>query len=138
MIERIAVETATFLVLAVAAAGNWAAWLGWDQERDVHPDGHETGPYQVWQVVGLVVVLTMLCVVAAALRRLVTAVAAPALGTMTALCLDWSDDDTGLWVVGAALVLLGLLAGGLVIAVLAYGVQNRRAGSAGGGARSAG
>ena len=114
-----------FLVLAGAAAGNWAGWLGWDQTRDVQPDGRETGPYQVWQVVGFVLVLAALCIAAAAFRHFFTAVAAPALGTMTALCLDWSDDDSGLWLVGAFMAFIGLLAGGSIIAGLTFALQKR-------------
>ncbi|AOR36579.1 hypothetical protein BFF78_40900 [Streptomyces fodineus] len=40
------------LVLAGLSAAAWTAWLGWDQQRDAHPDGSTTGPYEAWQVIG--------------------------------------------------------------------------------------
>ncbi|MYW00910.1 hypothetical protein [Streptomyces sp. SID3343] len=97
------------LALAVWAIAAWAAWLGWDQHRDVHADGSTTGPYEAWQVIGLV--LTLLAPVYwAASRRLVTAAV---LGTTTGLTAaayyDWSDDSSGLFVVGAGLVMVGSL-----------------------------
>lgn len=95
------------LALATAAAANWAAWLGWDQKYDVHPDGHVTGPYEAWQVAGLVVVLAAL-VIGAALRIGPVAALAPTLGTAVAVCYDWSDDDSGLWVIGAGMIVCGL------------------------------
>ncbi|MFD0899653.1 hypothetical protein [Actinomadura sediminis] len=130
MTKRIAAETAAFLLLAVAAAANWAAWLGWDQHRDVHPDGHETGPYQPWQVAGLILVLVALTAAAAAYRHPVTAVAAPVLGTMTALCADWSDDSTGLWAVGALMAFAGLFTGAVVATAVVRVVRDRRSGAA--------
>ena len=45
------------LVMAVVSLAMWAAWLGWDQHRDVQPDGSTTGPYEAWQVIGLVLTL---------------------------------------------------------------------------------
>ncbi|MFI6978436.1 hypothetical protein ACIBSV_07535 [Embleya sp. NPDC050154] len=97
----------TFLatpVLAAIAAAAWAAWLGWDQHRDVHPDGSTTGPYQAWQVVGLV--LTLFAAVCRAASR--GHVAAATIGTTTGLTLaaylDWSDDSSGLYMVGVTMV----------------------------------
>ncbi|MBE1530441.1 hypothetical protein [Actinomadura algeriensis] len=126
MTKRIAAETAAALLLVLAAAANWAVWLGWDQHRDVRPDGSETGPYQVWQVAGLILVLIALTVVAAALRHPVAAVAGPVLGTMIALCADWSDDATGLWAVGASLAFVGLLAGALTVTAVVHAVVPER------------
>ncbi|OLT34672.1 hypothetical protein BJF79_33195 [Actinomadura sp. CNU-125] len=128
MTKRIAIGTAAFLLLSVAAAANWAAWLGWDQHRDVLPDGSETGPYQVWQVAGLIVVLIALTVAAAALRHPVAAVAGPVLGTMVALCADWSDDSSGLWLVGACLAFAGLLAGAVTVTVVVHAAARNRSG----------
>ncbi|WP_051301354.1 hypothetical protein [Actinomadura rifamycini] len=128
--KRAAFEAAAFLLLAAAAAANWAAWLGWDQRRDVHPDGSETGPYQPWQVAGLVLVLVALTVAAAVFRHPVTAAAAPVLGTMAALCADWSDDATGLWAVGALMASAGLFTGAVVTTAVVRAVRDRRAGAA--------
>ena len=117
---------AGFLLLTAAAAANWAAWLGWDQRKDEHPDGSVSGPYQPWQVIGLVLVLIALTAGAAACRRSITAATAPVLGTMAALCSDWSDDDSGLWVVGAALALVGLMGGAVTVSGLTYAVRSAK------------
>ncbi|MEU6840815.1 hypothetical protein ABZ930_02930 [Streptomyces sp. NPDC046716] len=98
------------LVPAVTAIAAWAVWLGWDQHRDVHPDGSTTGPYAAWQVIGLV--LTLLAPVCWSAAR--HHVAATALGTTAGLtaaaAFDWSDDSSGLFMVGVVLLALGTLA----------------------------
>ncbi|MFC5747289.1 hypothetical protein [Actinomadura rugatobispora] len=102
----------TVLVFAVSML-NWLVWLGWDQKRDVQPDGIETGPYQAWQVVGLAVVLLGTGAVAVWGRRVVAALAGSVLGTALAAGLDWSrDDGSGLWVIGVTLLALGVLGAG--------------------------
>ncbi|MEU6311742.1 hypothetical protein [Streptomyces sp. NPDC047014] len=111
------------LALAVLAAAAWAAWLGWDQHRDVGPDGSETGPYEVWQVLGLgLTLLVPLCW--AAYRGLAAgAVAGLAVGLTAAAAYDWSDDDSGLFLVGVALVLLGSLVIGSGVCALVGAVR---------------
>ncbi|WP_420707388.1 hypothetical protein [Streptomyces sp. NRRL F-2799] len=56
-LKKSAARSLSFLLPAVVSAALWAAWLGWDEHRDVHPDGSTTGPYQPWQVIGLVLTL---------------------------------------------------------------------------------
>ncbi|WP_084219905.1 hypothetical protein [Spirillospora albida] len=129
---------AGFLLLTAAAAANWAAWLGWDQKHDVAPDGDVSGPYQPWQVVGLILVLVAMTAAAVARRHSFTAVAAPVLGTMAALCHDWSDDDSGLWAVGAAMAFVGLTTSAVIITALAHAVRRASADGPGGTARSRG
>ncbi|OIJ69381.1 hypothetical protein WN71_002430 [Streptomyces mangrovisoli] len=111
------------LLPALVAAALWAAWLGWDQHRDVHPDGTTTGPYEVWQVAGLV--LTLLVPVSwAAYRRHVTgAVLGTTAGLAVAAWWDWSDDASGLFVIGVALVTLGSLAATTVVTAVVRQVQ---------------
>ncbi|MFF9338777.1 MULTISPECIES: hypothetical protein [unclassified Streptomyces] len=110
-------------LLAIAA---WAAWLGWDQKRDVHPDGSETGPYETWQVVGLA--LTLLLPVAWMAVR--GHGAAGALGTSAGLALaafyDWSDDGSGLYVIGVFMVAAGSLAATMVVQALVTRWSDRR------------
>ncbi|GGQ27413.1 hypothetical protein GCM10010266_58410 [Streptomyces griseomycini] len=98
------------LVPAVTASVMWAVWLGWDQHRDVHPDGSSTGPYEAWQVIGLV--LTLLAPVCWAVFRnhAAGAVAGTTTGLTAAAFLDWSDDGSGLFVVGVGMVMIGSLA----------------------------
>ncbi|MER5476788.1 hypothetical protein ABT026_07365 [Streptomyces sp. NPDC002734] len=108
------------LLLAVVAAGLWAAWLGWDQHRDVHPDGSTTGPYEAWQVIGLVLTLLAPVVWAASRRHFAGAVLGTTAGLAAAAWYDWSDDASGLFVVGVALITAGSLAAtALVCAVTA-------------------
>ncbi|MDA5279402.1 hypothetical protein ACWGHM_27235 [Streptomyces sp. NPDC054904] len=97
------------LLLVVVAAALWAAWLGWDQERDVHPDGSTTGPYEAWQVIGLVLTLLVPVYWAASRQYVTAAVLGTSLGLAVAAFYDWSDDGSGLFVIGVGMVLIGSL-----------------------------
>ncbi|WP_329389323.1 hypothetical protein OG625_35875 [Streptomyces sp. NBC_01351] len=97
-------------LLAGVAMAAWAAWLGWDQHRDVHPDGSTTGPYEAWQVIGLVLTLLVPVSWAAFRNHVAAAVVGTTAGLTIAAAYDWSDDATGLFGVGVALVLIGSLA----------------------------
>ncbi|WP_416968552.1 hypothetical protein [Streptomyces sp. 4F14] len=107
----IARQVLPFSLLAGVSAALWAAWLGWDQKRDLHPDGSSTGPYEAWQVVGLVVCL--LGVVGWAARRGYRAEVALGVsaGITGAAFVDWSDDASGLFMVGVLMVAAGTLVG---------------------------
>ncbi|WNB86533.1 hypothetical protein [Cellulomonas sp. ATA003] len=115
------------VALAALAAGCWFAWLGWDDTYQVDPaTGVASGPYETWQVVGAVVTLAVVAGVGAR-----WAGARPTVVGVTAgFTVAWSvtaasADDTGLWLVGALLVLVGVaLLSGLV--ALATGVSRRR------------
>ncbi|WP_327119034.1 hypothetical protein OG206_22935 [Streptomyces sp. NBC_01341] len=95
--------------LAVIAAASWAGWLGWDQHRDVHPDGSTTGPYEAWQVIGLVLTLLVAVYWAASRGRVTAAVTGISVGLTAAAGYDWSDDSSGLFAVGVTLILIGSL-----------------------------
>lgn len=92
------------LVLAGIAAAAWVAWLGWDRHRDVQPDGSTTGPYQGWQVVGLVLTLFAAVCWAAARDHAAAATIGITVGLTLAAYLDWSDDSSGLYMVGVTMV----------------------------------
>ncbi|MFF8592348.1 hypothetical protein ACF061_13020 [Streptomyces sp. NPDC015220] len=111
------------LVAAAVSAAAWAAWLGWDQRRDVHPDGSTTGPYEAWQVAGLILTLLVAVCWAASRRHVVAAVLGPTAGLTGAAFYDWSDDASGLFVVGVGLVMLGSLAGTSAVAAVTAAVQ---------------
>ncbi|WP_037669789.1 hypothetical protein [Streptomyces griseus] len=116
-------------VLAAVSSALWAAWLGWDQHRDVHPDGSTTGPYEAWQVIGLVVTLLVPVYWAASRRYIAGAVLGTTAGLTVAAYDDWSDDASGLFMVGVILVMMGsLVVTGLVSAVVAsaHGDGRRR------------
>ncbi|WP_405558556.1 hypothetical protein [Streptomyces sp. NBC_01171] len=109
-LKKSAARPLSFLLPAVASAALWAAWLGWDQHRDVHPDGSTTGPYQPWQVIGLVLTLLVPVCLGALRCDARSVVAGTSAGLTVAAFYDWSDDSTGLFGVGVTLVLLGSLA----------------------------
>jgi hypothetical protein len=107
------------LVLAGASAAAWAAWLGWDQEYDEHPDGTVSGPYQAWQVIGLVLTLLAPVCWAAYRRHFAGTVLGTTLGLVVAAGYDWSDDSTGLYGVGVGLIMMGSLAATAVVSAVA-------------------
>ncbi|MFJ9814598.1 hypothetical protein ACIRU3_04870 [Streptomyces sp. NPDC101151] len=96
-------------VLAGLSLAVWAAWLGWDQHRDVQPDGTTTGPYEAWQVIGLVLTLLAPVCWAASRRHVAGAVLGTTAGLTVAAYYDWSDDSSGLFMVGVGLVMMGSL-----------------------------
>ncbi|MET9620320.1 MULTISPECIES: hypothetical protein [unclassified Streptomyces] len=98
------------LTTALAALALWAAWLGWDQHRDVHPDGSTTGPYEAWQVIGLVLTLLVPVYWAAFKGYFADAVLGTSAGLTVAAFYDWSDDSSGLFVIGVGMVMIGSLA----------------------------
>jgi hypothetical protein len=109
----------SILLLAGVSLAVWAAWLGWDQHRDVHPDGTTTGPYEAWQVIGLVLILLAPVYWAASRRYLAGAVLGTTAGLTVAAYYDWSDDSSGLFVVGVGLVMIGSLAVTAVVSAIA-------------------
>jgi len=118
------------LLPAGAAPALWAAWLGWDQQRDVHADGTTTGPYAAWQVVGLVLTLLVPVCWAAFRRHVVGAVLGTTAGLTVAASCDWSDDAGGLYMVGVGMVMMGTLAATTVVsAVIASARRDEQAGT---------
>ncbi|MCX5380701.1 hypothetical protein [Streptomyces sp. NBC_00091] len=117
------------LALAGVAMGLWAAWLGWDQHRDVHPDGSTTGPYEPWQVIGLGLTLLVPVYWAASRKCLEAAVLGTTAGLTVAAAYDWSDDGSGLFVIGVGMVMLGSLA---VTGILSLLIASSGRGSRGG------
>ncbi|MER5685483.1 hypothetical protein [Streptomyces sp. NPDC002205] len=111
------------LVLAVVTLGAWAAWLGWDQHRDVQPDGSTTGPYEAWQVIGLVLTLLALVYWAASRRYIAGAVLGITAGLTIAAYYDWSDDSSGLFMVGVGMVMVGSLVVTAVVSVVIASVK---------------
>ncbi|MEU0210409.1 hypothetical protein [Streptomyces canus] len=95
------------LVPAGVSLAAWAAWLGWDQHRDVQPDGSTTGPYEAWQVIGLVLTLLLSVYWTASRCYFAGAVLGTTVGLTTAAYVDWSDDSSGLFVVGVGLIMMG-------------------------------
>ncbi|MFE0257400.1 hypothetical protein [Streptomyces sp. NPDC059010] len=103
-------QLVSMLVLAGLSLAGWAAWLGWDQHRDVHPDGSTTGPYEAWQVIGLVLTLLVPVYWAASRWYVAGAVLGTTAGLTVGAYYDWSDDASGLFVIGVAMIMMGTLA----------------------------
>ncbi|WP_018545040.1 hypothetical protein [Streptomyces sp. LaPpAH-108] len=110
------------VALTATSIALWTAWLGWDQHRDVHPDGSTTGPYEPWQVIGLALTLLLPVCWAAYRRHSLAATLGTPLGLAIASFYDWSDDDSGLFVIGVGLVVAGSLVGCLVVTALVRGM----------------
>ncbi|MGC9378598.1 hypothetical protein [Streptomyces sp. MH13] len=116
------------LVLAGVTSALWAAWLGWDQRRDVHADGTTTGPYEAWQVIGLVLTLLVPVCWAATRRYFVGAVLGVTAGATVSASYDWSDDASGLFAIGVGMVMVGSFAvTSALVAVIAS--RERRGGA---------
>jgi hypothetical protein len=101
------------LVLVAATLAAWWLWLGSDTRYEVDPvTGSTTGPYEPVQVVGCVLSLLVVAVAGGLLLRpwlvvVVMTVAFTAAWSVAAA----TRDESGLWVVGAALVAVGMAAG---------------------------
>ncbi|PZT69200.1 hypothetical protein DN402_19135 [Streptomyces sp. SW4] len=113
------------LALAALSVAAWAAWLGWDQHRDVAADGSTSGPYQPWQVIGLVLSLLLPVCWAAVRERFAAAVLGTTAGLTVASCWDWSDDASGLYGIGVALVMIGTLAATTAVSAVTAGLWRR-------------
>ncbi|MFJ8011004.1 hypothetical protein [Streptomyces sp. NPDC096339] len=102
------------LVLIPVAA--WAAWLGWDQHRDVHPDGSVSGPYEAWQVIGLVLTLLVPVCWAASRRNTAGAVLGTTAGLTLAAFYDWSGD--GFFIIGVGMIAMASLTATFALSAL--------------------
>ena len=115
------------LALAVLAAAMWLAWLGWDDDY-YEVDGVQRGPYRAWQVVGCGLSICVAAVLALiwARRGAVLLAAAASVG----FAVPWgvhaaSTDDSGLWVVGLVMVLVGAFVGLVVLLTVVQLVRRR-------------
>ena len=120
----------TLVVLAIVAvlgvvvltAGAWFGWLGWDSQYQTDPvTGVTSGPYESWQVIGCALTLVSVALAAGVLLHPLVPVAVMPV-TFTAV---WSvdaarTDDTGLWGVGALMILVGFSLCALLLATVAY------------------
>jgi hypothetical protein len=121
--------TAGLFALAAATVFTWWAWLGRDTTMQLDPrTGDYSGPYTTAQVAGAVLTLAALLVLAVLLR----VPALPAAAVMTvAFTAAWTvqaagEDESGLFLVGAILVLVGMTAGTTVVALITAALRRRR------------
>ncbi|MFJ1541531.1 hypothetical protein ACIODS_23555 [Micromonospora chalcea] len=115
------------LLLALATAGAWVAWLSWESGWTVDPQtGDMSGPYAVWQVAAAVLTLGALAAVGGWWLNIW--LVAPVM--TVAFTVPWavhaaSTDDTGLWAVGAALVAIGTTIGTTLVGGAAGWLRRR-------------
>ncbi len=113
---------------ALAAVATWAAWLGWESGYTTDPaTGAVSGPYSVAQVAGCVLTLLVLAVVAG--RWAPPWFVAPAI--TLAFTAAWtvhaaSTDDSGLYGVGALMLLVGLGTASMLVCTASWLVARRR------------
>jgi hypothetical protein len=115
------------LFLAAATVGAWVLWLGWDTEYDVDArTGASSGPYQPWQVIGCVLTLVLLAALAG--TRLSPWLVASVMTVAFTAAWSWraaSADDSGLWAVGAVLVLVGMALGSVLVSLAGRRIGRR-------------
>lgn len=133
-----------FLVFAVAAvlgAATWLIWCGFDTTYYLDDAGNSQGPYRAWQVVGCGI--TYLSITAAGSYYFLTRASPPpaivfSIGMAFGFWLTWTiqaamSDDSGLFVIGAALLGVGLSIGTLMGVGAGVGLKaivvSRRTGS---------
>jgi AraC-like DNA-binding protein/quercetin dioxygenase-like cupin family protein len=110
------------LVVVLATVATWWVWLGRDTTYQVDPaTGTSSGPYEAWQVIGCVACLAAIVVAAGLVLRPWLAPAVVTV-TFTAIWSWWAgrSDESGLWLVGAFLIFLGLAWGSSVLSVGAW------------------
>lgn len=115
-------------VAALLGAAAWAAWLGWDNEYYFDPVvGAYQGPYRAYQVVGCALTVG-LGVALLSLRWSPWVVAG---GTSVGFWSVWTAHaamtyGTGLFLVGSAMLLPGLLLGTAVAAGVGAAIRSAR------------
>lgn len=119
------------VVLALLAASCWWVWMAWDHSYQVDPaTGDASGPYAAWQVIGCVLSLVTVCVFAT--TRLSVWLVVPTMTVAFTGAWSWTAagvDDTGLWLVGAVYVFVGMFVGTAMVSGVTAAL--RLAGSAG-------
>ena len=115
--------------LAAATVFTWWAWLGRDTTMTLDPvTGDYSGPYTTAQVAGAVLTLAALLVTAVLLR----VPALPAAAVMTvAFTAAWAvqaagADESGLYLVGATLLLGGMAAATTAVALITASLRKHR------------
>ena len=120
----------TAVALGLFAAAMWFTWLGWDNEY-YQVDGVAQGPYRAWQVIGCGLAIAAAAVLAQFWVRGVWAIFVLAAAADIGFAVPWtvdaaSTDDSGLFVVGLLLLLVGGGVGLVVLLAVTAAVTPRR------------
>ncbi len=108
----------TWILPAVATFAAWWIFLGVDSDDQ----------YTVGQVAGLVVVLLVIGVACGWLARstdLLPFVVSAVMGVASACWTSWSDDDSGLFVIGWLMVTAGTAIGAAAVIIGAWAMRRR-------------
>ncbi|MET0422590.1 MAG: hypothetical protein ABW046_01865 [Actinoplanes sp.] len=109
----------------------WVGWLGWDSEYQVDAiTGSQSGPYEAWQVAGCAVTLLGV-LVGALVARVHPVIASVALTLAFTVAWTWqaaATDDSGMFGVGAILLLAGLSSGTALVSVIVTALRSDRPG----------
>ncbi|GLY03028.1 hypothetical protein [Actinoplanes sp. NBRC 101535] len=123
-------QIVTAAMVAALSAVTWFAWLGWDSEYQIDSaTGTESGPYEAWQIAGCAVSLLILLIAAllAGVRAL-PASAALTLGFTAAWTAQAArTDQTGLYMVGATMMVAGIGVASAIVSAIVIGLRDRRA-----------
>lgn len=95
--------------LFALSAGLWWGWFGWDTEYDVDPaTGSVSGPYEWWQVGGCILVWAVVGWMGNRMLHPAAVVTIMPVAFTTAFSISAAQmDDSGLWIVGAILMIAG-------------------------------
>jgi hypothetical protein len=119
-------QIAALLAGAVSVVG-WLVWLGWHEQKHRVPGTHDLeGPYETWQVAGLIATLAVTVAVATWLGFAKNAVFAVSVGTTVMFSIDAATQpspDADMWPAGALLLFLGSFAGLALLAFFVDGVR---------------
>jgi hypothetical protein len=118
-------------IIVALSALSWLAWLGWDHQYQVDSvTGLRSGPYETWQVAGCALSLLVVFVGAlwAGVRPWLASVSLTVAFTAAWTVQAARSGDSGLYVVGAALLLVGLSAGTAIVAAAVSHIRALRVG----------
>jgi hypothetical protein len=117
VLEEIGGNGRAALFVGLATLADYLVWLGWDTTKELGPDGYLHGPYEPWQVVGLVLVLGVIAAAAGWRRHPWEAVIVTTVVMMLCFVVSGAMDprNDGLFIIGAFMAAVGTFLGvGLV------------------------
>ncbi|GLY05478.1 MULTISPECIES: hypothetical protein [Actinoplanes] len=123
-------QVAAAVLVALLAAATWYAWLGWDTQYDFDPvTSSYSGPYEAWQVAGCAVTLLIVLLGSVWFGTMeVVAAAALTVGFTTVWTVGAAGNaESGLFLIGAVTLLVGLGAASGAVSAIMFGLRNRRA-----------
>ena len=117
------------LATAAVSIGAWLAWLGYHRLKAVDPvTGNESGPYEPWQVAGLVLTLAACLVVVARTGHPFLAATGSVAGLLAVAAADWSTtptEDANLWLVSVLAMAVVAVPASIVVTLAATRIPKR-------------